>query len=339
MPRIIALLMLAMAPSAGAQSQPATDGATHIELRRGQLIDLHFTVRAAASGVSAPETPGLAEAAAVARELEAKLGGAMGWGLLEGVLLGCETIDEAAAAFARLPASRTLSDGRKIEIGEGARKLIDAYRPLEAPFKAQLWPQHAAEIALAEASLKSTLLAHERRCFEHVCDKLAMRDPHLTIPIYLVGAAPSPGGFTVRTRAGAACIVGVDSGTGSLLAEVALHECIHALDLATQSSGSALADLSKRLRAAGVEPSAKLVRDVPHTLIFVQAAETVTRVIDPNHRPYGVVAGYYDKVAPVAAIVRPAWAAYLDGGVDREGALAKIAEGAAGLLNASAPQP
>jgi hypothetical protein len=62
-----------------------------------------------------------------------------------------------------------------------------------------------------------------------------------------------------------------------------------------------------------------------HTVVFVQAAETVRRRIDPDHRHHGDVRGYYDRVGAVAPPVRRWWTAYLDGAVTRDEALARLA--------------
>jgi hypothetical protein len=82
--------------------------------------------------------------------------------------------------------------------------------------------------------------------------------------------------------------------------------------------------LRARLEKAGFTRRDKEWREVPHTLMFVQAGETIRRVVDPKHEPYGVVAKYYDKVRPIADVEIPAWTAYLDGKTTREEAVEKI---------------
>jgi hypothetical protein len=69
------------------------------------------------------------------------------------------------------------------------------------------------------------------------------------------------------------------------------------------------------------------VHDFVHTLMFVQAAGTVRRVLDPGHKDYGDVDGYYAKVPRAAAVVVPAWRDYLDGKISREAAVEKIVAG------------
>jgi len=85
-----------------------------------------------------------------------------------------------------------------------------------------------------------------------------------------------------------------------------------------------LEQLRARLEKQGYTRRHRELRDVPHTLMFVQAGETVRRLIDHAHQHYGVVAGYYPKVERVAAIELPIWKDHLDGKLTREQALERI---------------
>jgi hypothetical protein len=108
------------------------------------------------------------------------------------------------------------------------------------------------------------------------------------------------------------------------LYEVILHEATHALDVATANQPTVLNELRRRLAAVGLGPRMPVMRNVVHTLFFVQAGETVRRVVDPNHAHYGDTAGYYVKVPLAVAAVRPAWVDHLDGKVSRDEALDAI---------------
>jgi hypothetical protein len=92
-----------------------------------------------------------------------------------------------------------------------------------------------------------------------------------------------------------------------------------------------LAELQRRLsQVPGTDPQE--VHDFVHTVMFVQAAGTVRRVLDPSHKDYGDVRGYYARVGRAATVVVPAWRGYLDGKSTREEALTKIVAGfSAGL--------
>jgi hypothetical protein len=110
------------------------------------------------------------------------------------------------------------------------------------------------------------------------------------------------------------------------MVETVLHECIHALDISTQSQPTALQVLRKDLQAAGLAPRSEMMRSVPHTLMFVQAGETVRRLLNPEHKHYGDVAGYYAKVPEAVAAVREPWTAYLDEKLTRDAAIKQIVE-------------
>ena len=80
---------------------------------------------------------------------------------------------------------------------------------------------------------------------------------------------------------------------------------------------SVLDVLRARLEKAGLTRRDREWRDVPHTLMFVQAGETIRRIVDPKHEHYGVVAKYYDKVRAIADVELETWTAYLDGKTTR----------------------
>jgi hypothetical protein len=154
-----------------------------------------------------------------------------------------------------------------------------------------------------------------------------MQDLHLEIPVYLVAEAPFPQAVTHRRRGGGGiCFVGLSELKGLLLCETVLHEATHALDVATRDSGSVLVDLQERLRTAGFGPGTPAYRDVPHTVIFVQAGETVRRLLDSAHRHYGEVCGYYAKVPAAAEAVRAWWPPYLDGAIGHAEVVERIVQ-------------
>jgi hypothetical protein len=82
--------------------------------------------------------------------------------------------------------------------------------------------------------------------------------------------------------------------------------------------------LRARLEKAGFTRRDPEWRNVPHTLMFVQAGETIRRIVDSKHEHYGVTAKYYDKVRAIADVELAAWTAYLDGKTTRDAALERI---------------
>lgn len=84
--------------------------------------------------------------------------------------------------------------------------------------------------------------------------------------------------------------------------------------------------LRERLEAGGIDRRNKLYRDVPHTLMFIQAGETIRRIVLPTHVHYGDAAAYYAKVPLATRAVRTVWIEYLDGKITRETAIDRIIE-------------
>jgi len=133
---------------------------------------------------------------------------------------------------------------------------------------------------------------------------------------------PFPGAVTHYRagRAGGVCFVAVRDVDPLQLVESILHEATHALDIAWDGSG-VLDELRKKLQESAPPVGRNVLHNVPHTLMFVHAAETVRRNIDPTHKHYGDVAGYYAKVPRATGAVRQPWIEYLDGKLSREDAL------------------
>ncbi|MEK6643721.1 MAG: hypothetical protein AABZ08_07410 [Planctomycetota bacterium] len=314
-----------------ARSEPPTSQAavkTHISLRVNPFMDMHYFVRELVDGKDAmpPKLPGIDRAIETVRKINDELGSGLAWGFVEGSFAACESVKEAAEMVARLPPSFNTRDGREIPVKNLAQRIVRAYEPLEKDYLKRIWPAHQKEIEEARIRIEKELLPAQEACFTNILRALGMTDPAMEIPVCLVAEAPFPQGFTHRRHGnGAVCIVGVKSLTGSTMCEVILHECIHALDIATEQSGSALQDLRGMMYRYKVKPKSREFHDAPHTLIFVQAAATVRAVIDAAHKPYGVTAGYYAKVPAIAEIVTRAWQDHAVGKLGREEAITQIA--------------
>ena len=298
----------------GAAAGPSVVEESAWELRVSPLADLWFWVRAESHRAPRDGEPAALEAARkAARELESELGGGVYGSLLDGVLADVRSTGELLAAFGLLPEERTLRSGTTIRLREPAVRLVERLQALEPDFRTEVWPDHRATIAAARMQWQEQLASREDACRTLLFGSLGIEPPAQPIPLYLVAVAPAPGGFTVRAREpAAACFVAVEDRSGSLLAEVLLHESVHAAE--TQSAGtSVMARLRAGLSERGITREQRLWRDLPHTLIFVHSAETVRRVVNPEHRDYGEDAGYYAKVPDAHAALVPAWRSFLDG--------------------------
>jgi hypothetical protein len=201
---------------------------------------------------------------------------------------------------------------------------------VEKGFLATVWPGHREVAERAVATLKKELLPKAPAIYAEIARRLDVPMPVAPFHIYLVAAAPFPGAFTMYNPDGPFSVVALEGEPDSQWVEIVVHETIHALD-AKAKEGSVLADLRRRLNAVpGASPQE--VHDFVHTVMFVQAAGAVRLVLDPGHKDYGDVRGYYARVGRAATVVVPAWREYLDGKSTREEALTKIVAGfSAGL--------
>jgi len=315
---LLATLALALSPPAA-----------RLDLRSSPFIDLHFWVRhlAADPGGIVQAQP-ILDAVAVAAELDHELGGPLAWGPIEGLFGDCRTAKDALAVLEKLPETFEARPGRNVELRQGARRLVESLAVAEPGFLETVWPEHRTAIDAARKRIEAGFSPRAEACLAYVAECLVLAPSDLAIPVHLVFDSPFPGAVTQRDDEGhGVCFVGIQGLEGTQLFEVILHEATHALDLATKE-GSVLDELRSRLEQAGFTRRDREWRDVPHTLMFVQAGETIRRKVDPKHEHYGVVARYYDKVRTIADVELPAWIDHLDGKSTREEAIARIVAGA-----------
>jgi hypothetical protein len=325
------LLVLLAALLSVAAARPAAGQASSFEIRQSPLLDLHMFIRQRASedGRQDAEPPAITQAVAAARSVEAALGNPLYWGLIEPILAQARSAADLPAVLERLTPQQRMADGSVLSLREPAIAYARALAAAEPVFLETTWPGRREAIERGQKRLSDLFSGREAACVAHLIDSLGMQDPGVAVPVYLVASAPPPQGFTHRARGGAICIVGVEEADDSLLAEMLVHELIHALDLATAGKASALNGLRARLAEAGLGPTDRASRDVPHTLMFVQAAATVRALLDPEHEAYGDARGYYARVPDAARAVRAAWEQRLAGEATPEEAVDRIAAAAA----------
>lgn len=347
---IVPLLASILSAEAPVQAPPAPAAVkTRLDFHVDPLADLYQWVRAQAAGTpaggearngEASFPPFLGPAVETARRIQEKLGSfSPAWGILDGNLWRCESPDALRRRFQALPEALRLPGGCRTAIREDALALAGALAAAYPAFLETLWPDREKRLRARLRDLEKTLVPREGACLAFIFRSLGMEDSGESVPVYLVTSVPRPGAFTCRKRGGGGiCFVGVEGLPGTLLHETVLHETLHALDVRTADQKHAFNVLRERLSRAGVSRTDRRFRDVPHTLFFVQAAETVRRLIDPRHVPYGEVKGYYGRVEEISGIEIPQWTAFLDGKCTREEALDAILEAATGKGAGDAPR-
>ena len=319
---MLALALTVLAPAAELR----------FEIASKPYVDLFFHVRScAASKDPLPEGSWLTEAVGAARALDAELGTPLAWGHVEALIRDCATAKEGSAAIAEARETLEMGGGRTVALRAGALKLAGELEKIEANFVEHLWPADEKAIAEGIERIRKGFGGKEGECLAFVAKHLDLVSLDRTIPVRIVFEAPFPGAVTHRAPGGGVCFVGVKANPGSQLLETVLHEATHVLDIATPIAdgvgGSVLYELRARLEKAGFTRKDPEWRDVPHTLMFVQAGETIRRLVDRKHEHYGVAARYYDKVRAIADLELDAWIAYLDGKATREEAIERIVAG------------
>lgn len=299
-------------------------GPAGVEFHFSPTADLHQEVRALA-GREGAEVPleGLEEALAAAAKCDEAFAGTPAWSLVDGLLLQGDSISRLKPLAERLPPRRKFGEV-EVSLREPVLAYLSALERFETPFVETLWPERKKRLEKMRTEVAELLAKAEPEALGHLLSALGFEEPSSPIPIYLVSAAPSPGGITLRTRSGPACVVSIAERTPVRLCEVILHEATHAVEARRPDAvNSAPAKLRVALKG---KADAATIRNAWHTLFFLQAAETVRVCIDPEYVDYGVTSGYYQRVGRVAALERKIWKRHSAGEIDLAEALREIAE-------------
>lgn len=304
---LISVLFLASAVG----QEPAVPAAprTSIELKilRQPFHDLWFQVRALGSGDEARDVPEmLSEATAAARALGESLGSPLAFGPLEGMLAGCTSARHALQRIDEVPETVRVRPGQEAPLRAPARAVLEALAKIETTWRESVWPERERRLREVESELESGLLAKQDEVWAVHARSLGFEGLTLEVPCYLVTEMPAPGAITHRgDDERGVCFVSVTGMSGSKLWETVIHEATHALDLACDDD--AFDALRRALEKGGNGPRDRVWRDAPHALMFVVSAETVRRVLDPDHEDYGETDGVYDRIGPAAEAVRKVW--------------------------------
>ncbi|MFG0319557.1 MAG: hypothetical protein ACF8XB_19960 [Planctomycetota bacterium JB042] len=298
---------------------------TRLDLRVEPLVTYYHLIRSAAASDEVELPAAFAPAVAAAKPLQTTLRRTLAWGPFDRQVVLCSTAAELRERFDSVREIR-LTGGRTADVHADGGALAAAIEATYDTYLADLWPEHRRRLEAAVAEIEREFRPHEADCFRFMLESLDMQDPKQAIPTYLVVRAQWPEAYTVRhVEGGALCVVGIEAHRGTLLHETMLHEATHALDLATEGA-SLLETIRDRLLEGGMSPRDRRLRDVPHTIMFLQAGETIRRLVDPEHVHYGDAAGYYPKVERVVEVERPLWTEYLDGKIERDEAVDRIVE-------------
>lgn len=279
------------------------------------LTDLFMLVRSLAEQPDAEVPEEMQRAVEIARGLQGDLRHPRAWTQLTAALDGCKDSDELVARYEALPAEmHTPGRDEPVALRERAGAFADALREAEPFFREAHWKQHKALLEQAASELRELLDGEARSWDQYVLEHLQMKNPQHSVNVLLTVDGPHPGAVTYRNARGkVVCFVALSSSKGTQRLETVIHEVIHAFDATTTDEPTALTQMRSALRDEGIRWTDPFMRDLPHVLIFLQAAHTVRALVDPEHEDYGISSGVYEWMGEPATIAQQRWNDYIRG--------------------------
>jgi len=298
-----------------------------IALSINPVVDLHFYIKSLpVDGRHSPEA--FTEVVEKAAEYQSNFGSAIGWGLVEPLLSMCETAGDIERYVQQLPERFRLLSGEIVHPRDIAAPYAGALAEVAPVFKCEIWPDHEQMITDASDNLERLIGDHGVSVLAGVVRDLGFRTDLRPLLVFLVAEAPPPYGSTSSSRGiGVRSFVGISDFSPLELAEIAIHEAIHALDLRSSGSENALNLVRQKMRSTGIRPNNPAFRDIPHAIIFVQANETVRRLFDDTHPPFGPDHAFCQRSPETAERVATNWRTYLDGSLTQDQVLDRIVAG------------
>lgn len=294
-------------------ADPVSSTSVGLEFRVHGLVDLYQQIRAFADSRKKVDVPDeFADAVNIAKRIKKTLRHPLAWSVLDGRLTGCESAAQLVQRFEAMPDPVSLLGGRSVSVRDDAVALGKAIERVESDFLRDKWPNRKKKIQAALDRIKLGFAGNESKCLEYMMQALEIKGVTGQIPVYLVSSASWPGAMTFSLpQWGQACFVSINAAEGTQLLEIVLHEATHALDIASDNDDDVFTRLRAELKSAGVTRRDPVMRDVPHSVMFIQAGETIRRFVDPEHVHYGQKKGVYDRMRYARKIL-PIWIDYLD---------------------------
>jgi hypothetical protein len=231
-----------------------------------------------------------------------------------------------------------ISDQIRYPIVEGANsreitlRVEDRFKSIANQFAAHLlesyhkylvcdWPSRAAILESALSCFESRFLPYEEILFATLSKSLNyyFNEP---IPVFLVMNGTVFGAFTSEP---ALTVINVCRISTEFFEEIVIHEATHGTESCNAArSESALATLKRELSKHGKDSKFEAAW---HYLIFWNSGELVRRYVNPQHLHYGKHVGIYDRRGKSETdLYRVYWNDFLDGKINTQEALAKVAE-------------
>jgi arylsulfatase A-like enzyme len=331
------LIALLLSIAAQAAVSATVEERTELEFRTSATLEYWMLTRTAAAGQAPPlRVEGMVHAVEILRSAEED--GVVFDALGDAVFSQAGSMEEAAEMFANIkqrsaemqpdPTRPMPPNWREDRIATWTayEQAALALASTEASFRSIHWLSRQDRLEKFAVTLEAWYGDKQDTAIAFMLDGLGEEDPLRAIPVYLVTSMPSPGGWTVRTRSGPHCIVSLADRGGDLralgnLAEIVLHEALHALEEMTGEPGFD-ADtpnlLRRRLATRDLPVSSKRVaaraaiQQLPHAWIFAHTQATMQHVFATTAPGYAETNGIYARMGETAEFLARDWARHVD---------------------------
>lgn len=316
------MLFLIFYVSIPAILKPTSKGNTtpfqEIKVVVNPVVCLHYHIRSMLHGDDDPEKAYIS-ALESGRDFEREIKTPLRWGFIEPFLIKCHSSSDLDLWIDKIPERFRLRSGMIVTPRESLIPYIQSLAEAEPAYMNSIWPIHEGSLLEAKKKLDQVFDVRGAELLEYITDKLDIKSDQRPLRIYLTIDALLPGGSTCSARGvGIVSFVNIKNVSDARMIEVVLHEAIHALDLRSQGKPTVLNLIRKKLIETGCRPNNPLFRDLPHAVVFVQAAETVQRILHYPSQEFQYDNAFFKKAPQIVKEVLSKWKAYLDGSMSRE---------------------
>lgn len=297
--------------AAQSEAPPQAEAQTRLEFQTSSALEYWMLTRAAAEGQTAAlNLPGMAEAVDLLAGVDRR--GRRALSLADASVADTGSLAEAAEQLSAInsqwDAGHPLAES--MDVASSALELLAAS---EASFRSAHWLPRQERLEEFGAELEEWTGPKWGEALQRIRSGLGVRDPKSAVTVYLCTSMPSPGGVTLRAGE-AFCVVSLADAEGDLrpldmLAEIVIHESIHAIE--HHAIGTGPVPVTRQLRqrlAEQTETPQPLQQLLPHAWIFA-LGDSVMRDIYQQEGPlYAEREGIYDRMGETAQMLRKRFA-------------------------------
>jgi hypothetical protein len=318
-----AVLLLAgalAAPAAAREGAPKPPSFT-LKFDAVPLVDCHFFLKTFGKGSARPGLDpnlNLGEEAELYKRAGTTIQDPMAWRWFEDQVVAGPDAKALRAAAAALPPS---IDAPRTRSGIGM--LVDAIQSAYPRFEAHYWPERQRGLVRSLVTIRRQYLQAESRIAPTLIEKGAFAPIDAPVTVYLTLKAGSVGSWG-KVGGSYYTVIGTQGMSPLMLLETGLHEATHVIEAVQPFNSRAI---FLRLRREIQTYPAEDVDVFLHGLTTYSAGILVKRFVEPSYVLAGVLApAHREEYAPYLSTYGLVWNAYLDGKLDADKVVLKLAE-------------